>query len=609
MNRRLAAAARIVRSTAVPRTTTKEKESVLTAVPVITTGVNRPVLVAWGVVWVLLAAGSAAAQEVSPQRYQLTGVVRDFSSSHADFASIEASSFGVHAGNIALILGPDGRPVFAGGGSGVWFPWIDSAGHPIAPHMFNFSCSLDPPPGSGRTSLFLTVRERIEVKDFSVVDSFDSNLGPYGGANVGNDALLSIGGTKKDSVRVKKHSMINGHVLITPGADAGKVIRVDRSSSITGAIGEMDQPLEFPIIEMPDPGPDVGELEYEGGEHTISSNLRCDELELEDGAIVWIDGEVVIQCETLEMEDGAEIRLLPDATLTLFVSKELELENHSKLNMDPGNPQQVSIYMIPRARGADEEEEDDDDDDHGGGKIVLKKQSQLAAWVQGDSAELKIKDESEFFGSFAGRQVKVEKRSSLHVDLAAGADTTEPDPIDLGDVVGIWGSPTDSGIQSAETFDEWFRDIPGVNMSQHHTITLTRDAAGVYEFQSSDFNPIDNVLMGNDGEAHNYFFTYEIDATFTYEQDAGQYLLVHGIGDAYVFVNGALAIDLGGLGYNGGKTQCLFLDRFCLENGQTARIQIFHAQRSRSLAIWRLRTNMVLSTQDSTATTILTFSD
>ncbi len=582
----------------------------LTTVRVITTRVTPPVLVAWGVVWVLLAAGSAGAQEVPPQSYHLTGVVRDFSSSHADFGSILASSFGVHAGNIALTLGSDGRPVFAGGGSRVWFPWTDSAGHPIAPHMFNFSCSMDPPPGSGRTSLFLTVREKIEVKDFSVVDSFDSNLGPYGGANVGDDALLSIGGIKKDSVRVKKHSTINGHVLITPGADAGKVIRVDRSSSITGAIGEMDQPLEFPIIEMPDSGPDVGELEYEGGEHVISSNLRCDELELEDGAIVWIDGEVVIQCEKLEMEDGAEIRLLPGATLTLFVSKELKLEDHSKLNMDPGNPQQVSIYMIQWARGAEEDDDDDDeDDDHGGGKIELKKQSQLAAWVQGDSVELKLKDESEFFGSFAGRRVKVEKRSSLHVDLAAGADTTEPEPIDLGDVAGVWGSPTDSGIHSAETFDEWFRDIPGVNMSQLHTITLTRDAAGVYEFQSSDFNPIDNVLMGNEGEAHNYFFTYEIDATFTYEQNAGQYLMVHGIGDAYVFVNGALAIDLGGLGYNGGKTQCLFLDRFCLENGQTARIQIFHAQRSRSLAIWRLRTNMVLSTPDSAATTILTISD
>ncbi len=596
----------------------------LNAVRVITALVNRPVLVAWGVVWVLLAAGSAGAQEVPPQSYQLTGVVRDFSSSHADFASIRASSYGVHAGNIALTLGPNGRPVFAGGGSRVWFPWTDSVGHPIAPNMFNFSCSLSPSPGSGRTSLFLTVRERIEVKDFSVVDSFDSNLGPYGSANVGADALLSIGGTAKDSVRIRKHSTVNGHVLLTPGADAGKVIRVDRSSNITGTIGEMDQPAEFPVIEMPDLGPDVGELEYEGGEHTISSSLRCDELELEDGAIVWIDGEVVIQCETLEMEDGAEIRLLPDATLTLFVSKELELEDHSKLNMDPGNPQQVSIYMIPRAHGADDdddEEEDDDDsaddeddendedDDRGGGKIELKNQSQLTAWVQGDSAELKIKDESEFFGSFAGRQVKVEDHSSFHVDLAAGAETTEPEPVDLGDVAGIWRRPTDSGIHSAGTFDEWFRDIPGVNMSQHYSITLTQDAAGVYEFQSSDFNPIDNVLLGNEGEAHNYFFTYEIDATFTYEQDARQYLLVHGIGDAYVFVNGALAIDLGGLGYNGGKTQYVFLDRFCLADGQTARIQIFHAQRSRSLAIWRLRTNMVLSTQDSAATTVLTISD
>ncbi|MHC4275164.1 MAG: fibro-slime domain-containing protein, partial [Planctomycetota bacterium] len=74
---------------------------------------------------------------------------------------------------------------------------------------------------------------------------------------------------------------------------------------------------------------------------------------------------------------------------------------------------------------------------------------------------------------------------------------------------------------------------------------------------------------------------------------AGQYFEVRCTDDAYLFINGRLVVDLGGYGFN--KVQYVDLDRLGLEDGTPATLKLFHAQRQRGLAIFRLRTNIVLS--------------
>ena len=100
------------------------------------------------------------------------------------------------------------------------------------------------------------------------------------------------------------------------------------------------------------------------------------------------------------------------------------------------------------------------------------------------------------------------------------------------------------------------------------------------------------LLLGNEGEPHNYHLTVEIDADFTYTAGAGQWFEIRCTDDAYLFVNGRLVIDLGGYGYN--KVMYVDMERLGLLDGESYRVQLFHAQRQRGLGIFRLQTNMVL---------------
>jgi fibro-slime domain-containing protein len=105
-----------------------------------------------------------------------------------------------------------------------------------------------------------------------------------------------------------------------------------------------------------------------------------------------------------------------------------------------------------------------------------------------------------------------------------------------------------AGITNAATFAEWYDDVGGVNQAQSLTITLDNTItapADEFTYTNSAFFPIDGILWGNEGQPHNYWFTYEIHDKFTY--NGGEIFSFLGDDDVWVFINDKLAVDIGGV--------------------------------------------------------------
>mgnify|MGYP000449569026 CR=1 FL=1 len=173
-----------------------------------------------------------------------------------------------------------------------------------------------------------------------------------------------------------------------------------------------------------------------------------------------------------------------------------------------------------------------------------------------------------------------------------------------GDLEGSLASGgTGNGLTSSDRFDQWYRDVPGVNLSKAISLTLNRvgdtdryvfDSSVDEEHQSGGwFLPINGELYGNFRDNRNYHFTTEINTVFTYHRETGQIFKFTGDDDVWVFIDGRLVVDLGGL--HPKREQFLDLDRLeWLEDGRTHTLDIFHAERRYRGSNFRIETSLQL---------------
>jgi fibro-slime domain-containing protein len=165
----------------------------------------------------------------------------------------------------------------------------------------------------------------------------------------------------------------------------------------------------------------------------------------------------------------------------------------------------------------------------------------------------------------------------------------------VGSVLGEGRKPTRTAAhpQVAVKLDDWYATLADVNTA--YVVDFWLEPVGSsFVLDSSRFFPLDSVMSAestqtdDDNQPRNFGFTTELHTSFRY--NGGEVFTFRGDDDVFVFVDGKLVVDIGGV--HGPTQGTVAIDDQGLTLGNVYTLDLFQAERNPTGSNFRIETTL-----------------
>jgi hypothetical protein len=239
--------------------------------------------------------------------------------------------------------------------------------------------------------------DSVNLSGTVLVDSYDPNLGPYGGTNRGNLGSIASNG----------NISVNGNVTVAGSAafgPSGSFNLIGGSSNISGGVMQLPTPHYFPPL----PDFSVGTTDFIiGSKDTATINPGSYKAVAANSQSVLTFNPGTYYIDSLSMGAQATIRIT--GATTLYVKSGITLDGQGMIN-EAGLPADLTVFYA------------------GTNPVTLVGGSGFYGSVYAPNASVTLKGNSDFYGAFIGKTVNDSGTPNIHFDQGSLNRNLLPQP-------------------------------------------------------------------------------------------------------------------------------------------------------------------------------------
>jgi len=264
---------------------------------------------------------------------------------------------------------------------------------------YSMKVHMTPPANGGGLSAGVVVSGAVKLTGSCKIDSYDSTLGAYGGANISSNATVLTNSTASKAVSLAWSTAIKGSVQVGPGGNPDTVIDDQSGTNVTGTMSAMGQQAQMPTLTAPSMGASTGDKSISSAQGTtISGNLHVNNLSVTNSGLMKVSGTTVILVENNFSVSGAGvIEVLPNSSLTIYVKGTSTMSGGTRI--DGPNLSNIKLMNL------------------GTGLVDITGSSQFQGVIMSPNGAVTIENGAAAFGAVMAKQISILGGSQFHQDL------------------------------------------------------------------------------------------------------------------------------------------------------------------------------------------------
>ncbi len=184
----------------------------------------------------------------------------------------------------------------------------------------------------------------IRVSDTALVLGYDSS---HGASAAPLPARLVTLRTDPSSVLISGDAQVIGHAYAGPGGDPATDVVVSDRASLSGRADATLEPLWVNVPRPPTMSQTGTALTLDGGEHTLSSNVKFERIIVRNGAKVTVSGHVQAWAtDRISIESNALITIPEGSSLKLYAQNRVDVKGGARLSANYFAPGRLSVTVL-----------------------------------------------------------------------------------------------------------------------------------------------------------------------------------------------------------------------------------------------------------------------